>query len=117
MGLAFVPATIAAVAGVAPGEAGLASGLVNTARLLGGALGLAILATLATARTDSELPAGRVSAHVLHGALTDGFHLAFTVGAGFAVAGALVAAIVIRPLVPRTRAARNPEPAPADTGG
>ncbi len=58
IGLAFVPATISAVAGVAPTEAGLASGLVNTSRLVGGALGLAILATLATSRTKSH-PATR----------------------------------------------------------
>ena len=55
IGLAFVPVTIAAVAGVAPHEAGLASGLVNTSRLFGGALGLAILAALATAHTNGDL--------------------------------------------------------------
>ena len=58
IGLSFVPATIAAVAGVAPQEAGLASGLVNTSRLFGGALGLAVLAAIATARTNSDLHAG-----------------------------------------------------------
>ena len=55
IGFAFVPATICAVAGVRPQEAGLASGLVNTARLFGGALGLAILAALATAHTNHDL--------------------------------------------------------------
>jgi EmrB/QacA subfamily drug resistance transporter len=111
MGLAFVPATIAAVAGVAPSEAGIASGVVNTSRLLGGALGLAILATLATARTDGELPAGHAGAQVFRAALTDGFQLAFTVAAAFALAGALVAALLVRQ---RPRAELQAEVAAAD---
>jgi EmrB/QacA subfamily drug resistance transporter len=89
MGLAFVPVTIAAMAGVQPQEAGLASGLVNTSRQMGGALGLAILATVATARTNSL--GGHSAA-----ALTAGYDLAFTVAAGFALAGALVALVVLR---------------------
>ncbi len=91
IGLAFVPVTICAVAGVAPQEAGLASGLVNTSRLVGGALGLAVLAALATARTNSDLRHGGVGAHAVHAALTSGFDLAFAVAAGFAVIGAVVA--------------------------
>jgi EmrB/QacA subfamily drug resistance transporter len=87
IGLSFTPAAISGVAGVAPHEAGLASGLVNTARMFGGALGLAVLATLATSRTTIERHAG-VSAHL---ALTDGFHLAFLIGAAMALAGGLVA--------------------------
>jgi EmrB/QacA subfamily drug resistance transporter len=86
IGLAFVPATISAVAGVASDEAGLASGLVNTARLFGGALGLAILATIATSRTDAELHHGLASGS----ALTSGFVLAFAVSAAFGLAGALI---------------------------
>jgi EmrB/QacA subfamily drug resistance transporter len=91
IGLAFVPATIAAVAGVESHEAGLASGLVNTSRLVGGALGLAILAALATSRTDSQLRAAGAnpSLHAAHAALTSGFELAFLVAAAFAAAGAL----------------------------
>ncbi len=58
IGLAFVPATISAVAGVDSEEAGLASGLINTARLFGGALGLAVLATIATSHTDADLHHG-----------------------------------------------------------
>ncbi|MGA9859513.1 MAG: MFS transporter, partial [Solirubrobacteraceae bacterium] len=81
IGLAFVPATISAVAGVAPQEAGLASGLVNTARLFGGALGLAILAAIATSRTNSELQHAGTTAHE---ALVSGFQLAFIIAAVFA---------------------------------
>jgi len=88
MGTAFVPATIAAVSGVAPGEAGLASGLVNTSRLVGGALGLAILAAIATARTNQDLGHAGVSAHA---ALTSGFQLAFVIGAGFSLLAGVVA--------------------------
>jgi EmrB/QacA subfamily drug resistance transporter len=86
IGLSFVPATITAVAGVAPDEAGLASGLVNTARLFGGALGLAVLAAIAAARTASVH--GSLGAHA---ALTSGFDLAFLIAAAFALIGALVA--------------------------
>ncbi len=89
IGLSFVPATILAVAGVAPHEAGLASGLVNTSRLVGGALGLAILAAIATARTNSDLRSG--ATHSVHAALTSGFELAFVVAAAFALTGGLVA--------------------------
>ncbi|MGA2928653.1 MAG: MFS transporter [Solirubrobacteraceae bacterium] len=89
IGFAFVPVTILAVAGVRSEEAGLASGLVNTSRLFGGALGLAILAALATARTNTDLRHG-VGAHA---ALTSGFQLAFLVAAAFAAVGAVVALV------------------------
>jgi EmrB/QacA subfamily drug resistance transporter len=87
IGLSFVPATISAVAGVRSSEAGLASGLVNTSRLFGGALGLAILAAIAAARTSS-LQGGAGGAHA---ALTSGFDLAFLVAAAFTLVGVLVA--------------------------
>jgi EmrB/QacA subfamily drug resistance transporter len=88
IGFSFVPATIAAVTGVAPHEAGLASGLVNTSRQMGGALGLAILASLATEHADHLVSSANFAPLL---ALTDGFHRAFAVGAGFAAVGAAVA--------------------------
>lgn len=92
LGLSFVPVTIAAVSGTRPHEAGLASGLVNTAQQVGGALGLAILATVANSRTNGLLHSG---AHDLSTALTRGFERAFLVGSGFALAGALLAMLTI----------------------
>jgi EmrB/QacA subfamily drug resistance transporter len=90
IGFSFVPVTIAATAGVRAIEAGLASGLVNTSRQMGGSVGLALLAAVATQRTAA------VAGDVSHAeALTDGFHRAFAVGAGIALAGALVSAIVL----------------------
>ena len=90
MGISFVPVTISAVAGVHPDEAGLASGLVNTSRLFGGALGLAVLAALATARTNHVLAHGAASAALTHTALTDGFQLAFGLAGAVALAGAVI---------------------------
>jgi sugar phosphate permease len=92
LGLSFVPVTIAAVTGTKPQEAGLASGLVNTAQQVGGALGLAILASVANSRTNSVLHAGQ---HNLAIALTKGFERAFLVGAGFALAGAVLTIVLI----------------------
>jgi EmrB/QacA subfamily drug resistance transporter len=92
LGLAFVPVTIAAVTGTQPAEAGLASGLINTSQQVGGALGLAVLATISTGRTDDVLAAGEHSKAV---ALTEGFQDAFLAGAGVALVGAILAAVLI----------------------
>jgi EmrB/QacA subfamily drug resistance transporter len=92
LGFAFVPVTIAAVTGTEPREAGLASGLINTSQQVGGALGLAILATVANSRTQDVMHAGVHSTTV---ALTKGYDRAFLFGAGFAVLGAILAAVLI----------------------
>jgi EmrB/QacA subfamily drug resistance transporter len=91
LGLAFVSMTVAAVSGVENHEAGLASGLINTSQQIGGALGLAILATIANGRSDDAAAAGS-SAKV---ALTEGFQSAFMVGAGIAILGAIVAIVLV----------------------
>jgi EmrB/QacA subfamily drug resistance transporter len=92
LGLAFVPVTIAAVTGTRAEEAGLASGLINTSQQVGGALGLAIAATVANSTTADILASG--SANRL-AALNEGFQDAFLVCAGFGVLGAILAATLI----------------------
>ena len=94
LGFSFVPVTIAAVTGTRPDQAGLASGLINTSQQVGGALGVAILASIATSVSGGIDPRGRLDAAQL-GELTNGFQTAFAVGAGFALTGALAAALLI----------------------
>jgi EmrB/QacA subfamily drug resistance transporter len=101
LGLAFVSMTVAAVSGVEAHEAGLASGLINTSQQIGGALGLAILATIANGRTDDALAAGDQAKT----ALTDGFQSAFAVGAGFAIVGAVLAMVLVSGRASRDHAA------------
>ncbi|HKG37336.1 MAG TPA: MFS transporter [Solirubrobacterales bacterium] len=92
LGFVFVPQTIAAVAGVRDREAGLASGLINTSQQVGGALGLAVLATVANTRTEDV--AGQGATQVT--ALTEGFQSAFLAGAGIAILGLIAVLTLIR---------------------
>jgi hypothetical protein len=77
LGLASMPITIAAVAGIQEREAGLASGLINTSQRIGGALGLAVLATIADSRTNHPIAAAHGNRAELPQALTEGFQSAF----------------------------------------
>jgi MFS family permease len=92
MGFSFVPISIAALAGITSTEAGLASGLINTSQQIGGALGIAILATVSTTRTDNLLANGTERA----AALTGGFSIAFWVAAAFAVVSLVATIAVLR---------------------
>ncbi len=106
LGFSFVPVSIAALAGVAGKEAGLASGLINTSQQIGGALGLAILTTVATTRTDNLTPAGATPSLE---ALTAGYSIAFWVAAGFAVASLVTTLLILK----REDLVAAPEPAEA----
>jgi EmrB/QacA subfamily drug resistance transporter len=105
-GIAFNPVLLAAMSDVEPTEAGLASGLVNTSFMMGGALGLAVLASIAASRTDALVADGE--SHVA--ALTGGYHAAFFVGAIFAVTAAALGALLLRVQTPQA-AVESHEPA------
>jgi EmrB/QacA subfamily drug resistance transporter len=91
-GIAFNPMLMAAMSDVDPGDSGLASGVVNTSFMMGGALGLAVLASLAAARSHTQLAAGASQAAALNG----GYQLAFAVGALFALLAAGLGAWLMR---------------------
>jgi EmrB/QacA subfamily drug resistance transporter len=91
-GMAFNPVLLAAMSDVEPSEAGLASGVVNTSFMMGGALGLAVLASLAASRTKTLLASGESQV----AALTGGYHLAFLVGSIFAASAALLGGLLLR---------------------
>jgi EmrB/QacA subfamily drug resistance transporter len=92
-GMALNPVLLAAMGDVAPSEAGLASGLVNTSFMMGGALGLAVLASIAASRTHTL----RLAGHGELSALTGGYHLAFVFGALFAALAAVLGGFLLRP--------------------
>jgi EmrB/QacA subfamily drug resistance transporter len=108
-GMAFNPLLLAAMSDAAPEEAGLASGLVNTAFMMGGALGLAVLASLAARRSESL----RASGDGVRAALAGGYHLAFLAGAVCAVVGALLSAFLLREGAAATAHGEDPAGAPA----
>jgi EmrB/QacA subfamily drug resistance transporter len=91
-GMAFNPVLLAAMSDVEPSEAGLASGLVNTSFMMGGALGLAVLASVAASRTNTLVDDG----YSQLAALTGGYHAAFLLGAVFAAAAAIIGATLLR---------------------
>jgi len=92
MAFSFVSISIAALAGVPAEEAGVASGLINTSQQIGGALGIAVLSSVAVAHTTDATKAG----DAVPQALTSGFQAAFWVGAGIALAGVVAALALIR---------------------
>ena len=113
-GLAFPSLMTLAMSGATPEDAGLASGLINTTAQVGGALGLAVLATLASGRSEDLLAAGEAAPQ----ALTSGYHLAFAVGAALVLAGIAVALTVLAPeRVAAEQAAQRSAPKPAYAEG
>ncbi|HTN23088.1 MAG TPA: MFS transporter, partial [Solirubrobacteraceae bacterium] len=112
LGFVFVPVTIAAVSNVSPDDSGLASGLINTSQQVGGALGLAVLGTIASTRTENLIQAGNGAKAALPNALTEGFQLAFFTGAGFAILGIILTLLMIRGEDSRAIVGANPAELP-----
>ncbi len=110
IGTSFPGIMTLAMSGATPQDAGLASGLVNTSMQVGGAIGLAVLATLSTERSENLIAGGTSTAQ----ALTSGYHLAYLVGAGLAVIAVLIAIFVIQPA---PAASAHPSEASAEPEG
>jgi EmrB/QacA subfamily drug resistance transporter len=108
-GIAFNPVLLAAMSEVKPEESGLASGIVNTSFMMGGALGLAVLASIAASRTDTLTHSG----HSVESALTGGYHIAFLVGALFALSAAVIGTTFLRS--PQQAPAAEPDQTPMDS--
>ncbi|MDB5828136.1 MAG: drug resistance transporter, EmrB/QacA subfamily, partial [Variovorax sp.] len=106
-GIAFNPMLLAAMSDVSPSESGLASGIVNTAFMMGGALGLAVLASLAAAQTEGALAGGASTA----AALAAGYRQAFSIGALFAAAAGVIGALWLR----TPAASPSPSPSPSES--
>jgi EmrB/QacA subfamily drug resistance transporter len=111
MSLAFIPSTISATSGVERSEAGIASAIVNTARMFGGALGLAILVAVATSHSAHLLTDRTGSVHTVNQALVSGYDLGFLIAACMAAAGILIAVFV----TPKPAAAPQPSGQGAST--
>jgi hypothetical protein len=116
-GVSFPALMMLAMSGATPSDAGLASGLVNTTAQVGGAIGLAVLATVSAERTQSLLADGESQA----AALTGGFHVAYLIGAALAFVGIAAAVFVLRSQMPAEMAGAHggagpgePEPAYSD---
>jgi EmrB/QacA subfamily drug resistance transporter len=116
VGTSFPAIMTLAMSGATPEDAGLASGLVNTSMQVGGAIGLAVLATLSTERTESLIDGGATQAS----ALASGYHVAYLVGAGLAAIAAAIAIFVLREPQPQEAAepaqAKEREPAYSEAG-
>jgi EmrB/QacA subfamily drug resistance transporter len=109
IGTSFPALMTVGMSGATRNDAGLASGLVNTSLQVGGALGLAVLATLSATRSDSLRESGQATAQ----ALTSGYHLAFLIGAGLVLAAIVVAVVVLQPVHKAAEAVEAEEAEPA----
>jgi EmrB/QacA subfamily drug resistance transporter len=114
VGTSFPAIMTLAMSGATPSDSGLASGFVNTSMQVGGAIGLAVLATLSTERTQHLLDGGASNLS----ALTSGYHLAYLIGAGLAATAAAIAILVLRDPAPEAmpHPEREPEPAYSEVG-